>query len=44
MISRIEIGAMHLIGKLTLVRLKLPFQILLPIFFISSDPADLNLV
>jgi hypothetical protein len=40
--SSIETGAIHFIGKLTLIKSNLPFRMLFPSFFSISVPADLN--
>ena len=39
---RIEVGHIHLIGKLMFVKLKSPLNIFFPTVFIISFPADLS--
>jgi len=43
-ISSIDLGHMHLIGKLIVVKLKLPVSIFFPTVFSISLPALLNLL
>jgi len=44
MSSSIDLGHIHLIGKLIVVRLNFPLNIYLPMLFKTSLPADLNLL